>query len=104
MTVLSLPNNFFCFALGIVTSAFLLIPLKAFFPTVLRTFDLTVMVLSFLQPLNASLPIVVMFLPIVICLSFLLFLKALSAIFVTLYLTFLTLTVAGTETFAFAFL
>ena len=60
-----------------------------------------VIVLSFLQPLNAFLPMVLTFFPTEIFLTFLQFLNAFAPIAVTLYVTPLTLIVAATLTVAF---
>ncbi len=74
-------------------------------PTLVILVDLITIVFNLLQFLKASFPIEVIFLLTVIVFIFLFPLNALSLILVTLYVTFLpltvTLTVAGTETDAF---
>ena len=76
----------FSFFFGTLMTAFLWIPLNAFFPTdfFVRDVDAILMVFRFLQPANAFAPIVLMFLLIVTVFSYLFPLHAFFAMDVTL--------------------
>lgn len=76
-----------------------LIPFNAFVPTDFNRVDFTLIVPSFLHPLNASIPIVCTFAPIVTVLIFLFVLRALSAIDVTRNFLLPSLIVFGMVTF-----
>lgn len=84
------PNSFlyflYCF-FGTLITAFLWIPLIAFFPTFLSTVDLIVMDFKFLHPLKALSSIVCTFLPIVSFFSFLPLYKTFFLIDTTLHFT-----------------
>lgn len=82
---------------GTLTTALLFIPLNALLPTFLAVSLLVFITIffKFLQFLNAFLPMLVIFLPIVIFVSFLLPLNAFFAMAVTLYFLLLIWTDAG---------
>ena len=96
-----LPSNFlycFIFLRGILNTAFLLIFLNAFLPTLFSAVPLMVTFDSFLQPEKASFPIFFTFFPMETDFSFLLFLNAFASIPVTLKVCPSIFTVAGTVT------
>ena len=89
------------FAAGTLITAFAEMPLNAEEPTAFKTFELIVMDVSALHPLNASLPIVVTLAPIFTLFSFVHPANALFPIAVTWNVYPLILTVAGMETLVY---